>query len=341
MKKHEYYFELVSLKIDNMLTADQETELEEHLASCSECRDRLVMYNSIRDLADDLLVEPPVSLVSSVMNKLELEKKGRLPRQRIVSRILTFAGAAAAIVLLLYTGTFMGFPGGGTSKNDMLTMQLSEAPAAERLMPESEEEKMSSLSDSADNDIKFALSSDGSPASATAPDESLYDSNGTAKSGGIGRSEGMPATGSNLFDPGTIKVGDEVAGFKVTDIETEYFEDARDVLVVFDGEATLSGTLYYDNNEQGFWGKFIYFYIDDDCAGFLPYAVGDDRQIWFGIENHDEAVGMLDVQPEDEGKTIAYSAVIVIDNYTVVLGSSEGCNFATLKSILTLNRLPD
>lgn len=343
MKNHEYYYELVSLKIDNMLTAEQEIELEEHLSGCSECRDRLVMYNTLRDLADDLLVEPPASFASSVMGKIELEKKGLQPRRRILSRVLTLAGAAAAITLLLYTGVSQGYlVGGGTATKDLAPMQV-EATASEKIMSEAGDADLSAMFKSEEAENELALSSDDSSKNDSSSIRGFSKApDATAKSAGGSSSyygESMPDTGSNIFDPSVAEVGDEVVGFIITDIETEFTESTRDVRVVFDGEVTLSGTLYYDNNEQGYWGKFIYFYIDDDCAGFLPYPIGDDRQIWFGVENHDEVVDLLDIQPEDEGRTIEYSAVIVIDSYTVVLGSSEGGNFASIKSILTLNRL--
>lgn len=342
MKNHEYYFELVSLKIDNMLTAEQEAELEDHLPYCSECRDRLVMYRTIREMAEDLLAEPPASLVSGVMNKVELEKKERMPKQRFVSRILTFAGAAAAVALLLYTGVSEGLLIGGVTSKDSATMQFSETSMADEDLYGEREGPMSITAEAV---TEAPVATDDSSAMAAPSNKTYLDGADASVKSGNGRSlyygNDMPKAGSNLFDPATAKVGDEVAGFKITEVETEYDENTRDARVVFDGEVTLSGTLYYDNNEEGYWGRFIYFYIDDDCAGFLPYPVGDDRQIWFGVENYDGAVEMLDIQPEDEGKTIEYQAVIVIDSYTVVLGSSEGCNFASLKSILTLNRIAE
>ena len=49
MNNHEYFFELINLKIDNTLTAEQKLELDEHLLSCTECADRLRTYELLHD----------------------------------------------------------------------------------------------------------------------------------------------------------------------------------------------------------------------------------------------------------------------------------------------------
>ena len=266
------------------------------------------------------------------------------PKRRIASRVIRLS------VLLQYGSRSIHgvyeyiFPTKSSSPDSAMTKQAVEAYGSE-------------------NESMQATASMGSDegGSSEAPDSSLKlwkesvegdnktDDADTANDGFLsGSREGlnamsgaMPEKGSNLFDTATAKIGDSVAGFIITSIETEDFNGSRSVTIAFDGETTLSGTLYHDNNELGYWGKFIYFYIDDDCASFLPYPIDDDRPIWFGFDNYDEVVELLDTKPEDEGQTVAYQAAIVIDSYTVVQGASEGCNFATLKSILTLDRLED
>ena len=345
MNNHEYFFELINLKIDNTLTAEQKLELDEHLLSCTECADRLRTYELLHDFSDDLLVSPPEGFRSGVIDKIQSEMKVVSPKRRIASRVIPFIGTAAVLALVLYTGVYEYiFPTKSSSPDSAMTKQAVEAYGSE-------------------NESMQATASMGSDegGSSEAPDSSLKlwkesvegdnktDDADTANDGFLsGSREGlnaisgaMPEKGSNLFDTATAKIGDSVAGFIITSIETEDFNGSRSVTIAFDGETTLSGTLYHDNNELGYWGKFIYFYIDDDCASFLPYPIDDDRPIWFGFDNYDEVVELLDTKPEDEGQTVAYQAAIVIDSYTVVQGPSEGCNFGTLKSILTLDRLED
>jgi len=337
VRKHEYFIELVNLKIDNMLTAEQDIELDEHLQSCSECSDRLRVYELLHNFSADLLVSPPEGFRNDVMDKIQSTKKIHLPKRQIFSRIVPLIGAAAVLALVLYTGVYEYlFPTKSMSKYD--------APLEAAYASKSEDESPMATAmvidggSSIDESYSGSITREGSGKEVT---EDEAKASIEYHKGLFAGNDKMSEKGSNLFDTATAKVGDEVAGFVITDIATEDYNGGSSVIIAFDGEATLSGTLYHDNNELGYWGKFIYFYIDDDCAEFLPYPVDDDRQIWFGFDNYDEAVEMLETMPEDEGQTIAYQAVITIDSYTVVQGASEGCNFATLKSILSLNRLDD
>lgn len=343
MNNHEYFLELINLKTDNMLTAEQESELDGHLKGCSECADRLRMYELIHDFSEELLVSPPEGFTSDVMDKIRSNTIIKSPKRRIASRIITAVGAAAVLALVLYTGVYEYiFP------KDNETSVLTAMDKAEYIsgVKVDEDQQISATSgedtgtNSSVNDSSSVLPKDTADSNGSS-DESGAAHKDNKKTDLFASGAAMPEVGSNLFDTSTAEIGDEVAGFIITDIDADYNDDDSSVHVVFQGEATLSGTLYHDNNELGHWGKFIYFYIDDDCSEFLPYPDDDDRQIWFGFDNYDEAVKMLDTQPGDEGVTIAYQAVIVIDNYTVMQGATEGCNFATLKSVLTLNRLDD
>jgi hypothetical protein len=281
------------------------------------------------------------------MYKVGLERKQNSLKRHLLPRIFTITGAAAAIAILIYSGAFKSII---QSNKEAAGSILANTAAADEAAPnratgygtadsgaeitaagEEETGTADTQKKSADAQIEAA------PEEPAAPVPSAESQSGA-------RSFGFTATSApaaNVFDPAAAKVGDVVAGFEITDIEVSDRDASKDVRVVFDGETTLSGTLYFDDDENARWGKFIYFYVDDESAGLLPYPLNDDRQVWFGIDNYDDAVKMLDVQPEDEGKTIAYRAVIVINSYTVIQGSEEGCNYASLKSIETISRLSE
>ena len=151
----------------------------------------------------------------------------------------------------------------------------------------------------------------------------------------------MAPNAKNKFDVSTAEVGDFVAGFEIVEIDSGNSNNGENLRIVFAGEATLTGTLYFDNNEYAKWGKFIYFRADEESASLLPLPSDDTGEVWIGIDNYDETVKMLDIAPEDEGKTLTYDAVIVIKSYTISQDFPEGYNFATLENIVSLNRISE
>jgi anti-sigma factor RsiW len=340
MKQHEYYEELVNLKVDGILTPEQETELDAHLSVCGECRERLDLYAMIHSMSDDLLEEPPENFAGGVMYRIGLEKKQNSFKRLLTARIFTIAGAAAAIALLVWSGTIQSIFPINRAATESARIAADSAMAGEAAPVASPDEKGGTVAES-----PMLQQSQTAPADSAAADAASGADNTAKESEGESDSPMMfgfaapSLSASNVFDPKTILVGDLVAGFTVTDAQVNDNGDTKDVKIEFSGTATLSGTLYYDNDENGHWGKFLYFYIDDDCAELLPYPADDDRAIWFGIENFEDIVGKLEVNPEDEGSTISYKAMIVIDGYTVIQNSSEGCNFSTLKEIVTIDRI--
>ena len=88
MSFHDYYEELVNLRVDGMLTPAEEAELDAHLAECPECRERLEIYQSIHQLSEDLLEEPPEIFTDGVMYKVGLEKKRRPLKKYSLQTIL-------------------------------------------------------------------------------------------------------------------------------------------------------------------------------------------------------------------------------------------------------------
>jgi len=333
MKNHEYYEELVNLKVDDMLTAEQEAELAEHMAACADCRERLEMYLMVRRLSDELLVEPPEDFTSGVMYKVGLEKSKNSLKKRFLPHIFTIAGAAAAIALLIYSGTFKSV----TSPELNLASGAADSAASGAAQAPSE------AGSGSDNGAVAmdAPNLESIPQPTAVPKESEKKVDEDMRSSDLFGFSSSACVAENVFDPAKAKVGDQVAGFEITEIEPGHPNNAEDVRIVFEGEATLTGTLYFDNNENAKWGKFIYFYADSESAANLPYPSDDTGEVWFGIDNYNEAVKLLDTAPEDEGKTITYDAVIVINSYTITQDSSDSCNFATLKNIVSFNRIPN
>jgi len=335
MKNHEYYEDLVNLKVDDMLTAGQEDELAKHLTVCPECRDRLDLYMMVRKMSDDLLVDPPENFASDVMHKVGLEKSGKSLKKKFLPHIFTVAGAAAAVALLIYSGAFKL---GSTSAPNNASIAA----------PDSESDKLTAASAEAGsgNDNGAVAMDTVEPEAAPipqptfAPEEPRLKSDEGSRSGSYGLI-GMAPDAKNKFDVSTAEVGDFVAGFEIVEIDSGNSNNGENLRIVFAGEATLTGTLYFDNNEYAKWGKFIYFRADEESASLLPLPSDDTGEVWIGIDNYDETVKMLDIAPEDEGKTLTYDAVIVIKSYTISQDFPEGYNFATLENIVSLNRISE
>jgi hypothetical protein len=337
MKNHEYFEELVNLKVDGMLAAEQEAELDAHLKTCPDCRNRLDIYMTVKRLSDDLLVDPPEDFTRDVMSRLGLEKSRKSPGRRLLPRIFTIAGAAAAIAILIFSGTFKSFLRSGDKSYSLSAADTARESRA--ALPE--QAGSGSLDDGAITPGHDEVPA-GKPPVPNPDDESakMTEADKTLQPPQAFGAAGFDAGTGNVFDPANSRVGDVLMGFEIVEIETET-PGGENIRIVFDGEATLTGTLYFDNNENARWGKFIRFHADSGSAAILPYPSDGFGDVWFGIDNYDQAVKMLDAGPEDEGKTIVYNAVIVIDGYTVTQNSSDIPAFATLKSIESHNRISD
>lgn len=305
MNGHDFYRELLSAKVDGVLTDEERLLLEDHLAACPDCRSVLAFYEKIHEYADDLSVDPPENFSGTVLYRIDAARSLR----RWLPRALSAAGVAAVLALVLWRNPFPL-----TNLEGLQTAQDMANPVSVEAVPESD-----TPGATAPSYKSFSI----------APEEQ------PSEQGNL-----TIAFASNRFDPATAAVGDQVAGFRISSIQANYGETSKEVSVQFSGEATLSGTLYFDNQETGYWGKFVYFYIDDDCYDLLPYPLDDDRKIWFGFDNNDEVLPWLETHIEDEGETLAYRATIVINSYTVLQNPTEGANYATLKDILQIERIP-
>ncbi len=318
MNKHSYYHELVNLKIDDSLSAAQGTELSAHLETCADCAELIKVYSLIHDLSDSMLVEPPENFTSSVMYKISRNNKP-IPFKKYFPRVISLVGAAAVVSLVIW-GNAKGFFGFNMNMSD------SAAPPAMKSAMVADDADVSGSQTSEEEGPAYGSSSTPSEHNDIASAPELF-------------STDKESLDSNLFDPSLAEPGDVVAGFTLTSNATTYTENIPETVVEFTGEATLSGILSFENNDDGFWGKFAYFTIDDDCFELLPYATNDTRTVWFGFTNQDYALEHLEIHPDDAGNTINFRAMITIDSYSIYLGSTDGCNFASLKDVHFIERI--
>lgn len=102
MSGHERIYELISLKLDGVLDAAGERELDEHLASCDECREVYGLLRGVR-LTLDVEPEPPETLLSAVMEGVErINKVGRKIKARRTGITVSLLAAAAAVALVVF-----------------------------------------------------------------------------------------------------------------------------------------------------------------------------------------------------------------------------------------------
>ncbi len=136
MNSHEYYEELLSLRLDGLLTDEQERELEEHLESCPGCRETLELLSGVRETLD-IDAEPPEGLADAVMDAVrgDIRAKRAVKRRRISIGAGLFAAAAVLAVAVI--------PGALRQKNTKMDSRpvlysAPEAPAvpASPAMPE-------------------------------------------------------------------------------------------------------------------------------------------------------------------------------------------------------------
>ena len=129
---------------------------------------------------------------------------------------------------------------------------------------------------------------------------------------------------SNLFDARKVKVGDQVAGLRVSKVEVGNAGDEDyDAYVDFEGEVTVSGIFKHNLNDD-FLDHEISFTVDEESAALLPMLAHDQRYVWFMFMNHDEAEKALGAAGT-EGK-----ATVTIKNYDIKYAHTEIWNIADL-----------
>jgi hypothetical protein len=130
---------------------------------------------------------------------------------------------------------------------------------------------------------------------------------------------------SNVFDPETAQVGDQVAGMTIVynDVYIEHpggSEPNRSV--IFSGEVELTGTV--EHIGPGILGERICFKdFDEESLAKLPRIIDETRSTHFCFDNREES---LELWPEVGLET----ATLTIDNYTINSYPGEVVNTATL-----------
>lgn len=108
---------LLSGHIDQMNTAEEETQLQAHLAQCTHCRELLRQMEAADAALRALPADPPEELTARIMQGVRSQPRKR----RFVKRFLPIAAAGAAAVLAL---VFSG-PLAALSSKDAASFELA------------------------------------------------------------------------------------------------------------------------------------------------------------------------------------------------------------------------
>ncbi|MFD1736487.1 hypothetical protein ACFSCX_07905 [Bacillus salitolerans] len=116
--------------------------------------------------------------------------------------------------------------------------------------------------------------------------------------------QGLPHEGNNIFNPTTIKKGDFVAGWKLTEIDVtpgniQYPYDMTKAH--FDGKVTITGTIEHIPATNELYGNLIIFVPTEESAKLLPVSHHDTRNPnkWIMFENQEKAKELLQTSQGD------------------------------------------
>lgn len=130
----------------------------------------------------------------------------------------------------------------------------------------------------------------------------------------------------NKFDPTEVQVGDEIGGFRITELEVGNDGPNYSVVAWFEGRAILKGKfVQYEGHE--FLGDAATFEVDEANSDHLPKLVYDDRYVWFAFSNREEAIKLLE-EYDQEGLTIE------IDGYKIHYAPTEVVNEASIVKVV-------
>lgn len=110
MTDHEKIYELISEKLDGVISADDDMLLADHLADCPKCRETFDILSGVRE-ALDIETDAPDTLLPSVMEAVRAEKRRRKNRVRRFSEaagILAAAAVLAFVIIPAATGALFG-----------------------------------------------------------------------------------------------------------------------------------------------------------------------------------------------------------------------------------------
>ncbi len=114
------YQELISRVLDGDLSPAEQTELNRHLAVCSECRTLYQSFLALSEAVGGDLEEPPASLRANVMAEIrraEIRKKNRLSRP---VKVLLTTAACLAVIVGLSLGSGLLRPKGAAQNSTVL-----------------------------------------------------------------------------------------------------------------------------------------------------------------------------------------------------------------------------
>lgn len=96
------YLELLSARLDGALSAEEERELEEHLAVCPDCRAAGAQLSALQGAFPELEeVEAPEGFVQGVMDRIGTEKPKKVIPLFKRPQVRAVAGLAACLVLVV------------------------------------------------------------------------------------------------------------------------------------------------------------------------------------------------------------------------------------------------
>ena len=98
MDEHGHFQDLISEKLDGVISAADDRALTDHLASCPDCRELYALLSGARE-ALELQADPPDGLVADVMTAVRAEKARRKLRIRSLAGILAAAAVLTAVVI--------------------------------------------------------------------------------------------------------------------------------------------------------------------------------------------------------------------------------------------------
>ncbi len=111
--------QLLSAFYDGELDSKWHDEAESHIKNCTDCEDTVKNYTEIGDLLSESSV--PGQKLRMERVAATLERKRQMMPERNISRVISmplpvFAGAAAAMLIILFLGLFLLFTTGRTTE---------------------------------------------------------------------------------------------------------------------------------------------------------------------------------------------------------------------------------
>ena len=133
MKSCQEYQELISRLLDGDLNAQEQDELERHIASCPDCRAMAEAFRALSQTIEEDLEEPDERLHENIMADVRREALRRRQAPKRLRNILALA-ACAALILLATTN----LPRMGSSSPMLAASKASDAAAPQAAITEAE-----------------------------------------------------------------------------------------------------------------------------------------------------------------------------------------------------------